>query len=139
MHPAPLLLLAALLVTACAAPKRQPGAQGTGDPPPPVVEREAIPDRTRDDSADAPGKLPMSTVEEHMGPVREALKACADATDYEGKVTAQVTIAPDGTASATLTGPSGQPDIDDCVVQAFASARFPESERGQRMAYSYTF
>ena len=131
--------LAALALSSCAAPERQPGAQGTGDPPPPVVNRPAIPDEQVDDSQDGPGKLPMATVEQHMGAVRDAIKACADKTTYEGKVSARILIAPAGTASATITQSSGQPDIDDCVVDAFTRATFPASERGQRLVYSFTF
>jgi hypothetical protein len=133
------LILVAIGCSSCHSAKRQPGAQGTGDPPPPVIHREPIPDESVDDSQDAPGKLPMSTVEQHMGVVREAIKACADATTYEGKVSARIIISPAGEASATITQGSGQANIDECVVRAFADAKFPSSQRGQRLVYSYTF
>jgi outer membrane biosynthesis protein TonB len=74
-----------------------------------------------------------------MGPVRDAVTACAQATTFEGKVTAQVTIYPDGRASAELAPSSGEPAIDDCITKAFADATFPASQRGQRFKYSFTF
>ena len=88
---------------------------------------------------DAPGKLPMSDVEQVMVDVVDVIKACAAATTYEGKVSVRVTIEPDGHASAELTQASNEPEIDDCMVGAFGEARFPSSERGQRFVYSYRF
>src|SRR5688500_20369641 len=81
----------------------------------------------------------MTTVEQHMGQVRDAVKTCADATTYEGKVSARVIITPAGAASATLTQASGEAKSDECVVQAFSGVTFPTRERGQNFVYSFTF
>lgn len=129
-------------LAACAAPKKQPGGVATGELPPDPVERPGIADdeQTGDGSPDSPGKLPMAEVDKHMGPVRQAVMECASVTVYEGKVQAKVTITPDGKASAVMYQQgSGDPKIDECIVQAFIGAKFPASERGQHFIYSFTF
>ena len=126
----------------CAAPEKQPGAMATGELPPDPVDRPGIPDdeQTGDGSPDGPGKLPMSEVEKHMGPVRTRVQECASVTVYEGKVSARVTITPEGTATAAVQdGGSGDPKIDECIVQAFVGVKFPDSKRGQHFVYSFTF
>jgi hypothetical protein len=125
---------------ACASPKKQPGAMATGDLPPETIDRPAVPEETTGDgSPDSPGKLPMAEVEKHMGQVRQSVKECADVTTYEGKAQAKVTITPDGKATAVMQDSSGEPKIDECVVQAFVGVKFPSSERGQHFFYSFTF
>lgn len=120
----------AVLVAACSDPAPAPKqprrnvvvpSKGLGGPP------------------DAPGKLPMSIVDEHMDEVRAIVKGCADETTYEGKVTVRVTILPTGEASAALEQAAGEAAIDDCMVGAFEQVSFPQSERGQRFQYSYRF
>lgn len=92
-----------------------------------------------DAGADNPGELEMAAVDANMGPVREDVQACAAITSYEGKVTVQIVIAPDGSATAEILSGSGKPEIDGCVVDAFKDVMFPTSERGQRFKYSFAF
>jgi hypothetical protein len=129
-------------VGGCAAPEKQPGGVATGELPPDPVDRPGIADdeQTGDRSPDSPGKLPMAEVDKHMGPVRQRVLECASVTVYEGKVQAKVTITPAGVASAVMhAGGSGDPQIDECVVQSFVGVKFPASERGQHFIYSFTF
>ncbi len=135
-------LVASVSTVACAKPDKQPGGVATGELPPDPVDRPGIADdeQTGDGSPDSPGKLPMAEVEKHMGPVRQAVMECASVTVYEGKVQAKVTITPDGKASAVMhAGGSGDPKIDECVVQSFVGVKFPNSERGQHFIYGFTF
>lgn len=137
-----LAFLVATLSIACAAPAKQPGGTATGELPPDPVDRPGIADdeQTGDGTPDGPGKLPMAEVEKHMGPVRQTVMECASVTVYEGKVEAKVTITPEGKASAVMVDKgSGDPKIDECIVQAFVGVKFPASERGQHFIYSFTF
>lgn len=136
-----LFLSLVILLSSCAAPARAPGAQGTGDPAPEVKPAPPVADNEMvgDGSPDGAGKLPMATVEQHMGKVRDSVKACADATTYEGKVSVRVVITPAGAPTAKITQGSGEANIDECVVHAFADVTFPTSERGQSFVYSFTF
>ena len=106
--------------------------------PTPVYPPDAAPDPSAPDAApDGAGELPMAVVDEHMEDIRAKVRACAEATTYEGKVQVQVTIAPDGAATAAIL--DGDPQVDGCVQDAFAGATFPASERGQRFTYAFTF
>lgn len=116
------------------------GPQSTVASPTPVMPPDAgVDPNAPDAAADNAGELTMAEVQAQMGPIRDAVTACAQATTYEGKVVAQVTIYPDGRASAELITPSGDRTVDDCVTGAFADATFPTSQRGQRFKYSFTF
>ena len=127
---APVLVALMVVVASCAEDK----------PPPRSPERTVhVPSTGLGGPPDAPGKLPMVVVREHMAEVVAILKACADETTYEGKVIVRVTIDPSGHASAALEEASNDPAIDPCMVGAFEQVMFPESERGQRFQYSYTF
>jgi hypothetical protein len=108
-------------------------------PDSPAGHLAAPPEEEMPANPDAPGKLPMSVVDEHMGIVRGKVLKCAEATTYEGKVTVRVTITPAGAARAVIEHGAGEAAVDDCVLAAFADAAFPASERGQRFAYSFTF
>lgn len=106
----------------------------------------ALPPEAYDDPApvvdggpDSPGELKMAEVEANMGPVREQVQGCAAVSTFEGKVTVQVVVAPDGTASATMVTASGEADLDTCVLSAIDDVAFPTSERGQRFKYSFNF
>ena len=125
---------ALLLALLCAC-----GPQSTVASPTPVFPPDAGVDPNAPDAApDSAGELPMAVVEEHMGPVRDMVKACAAESTFEGKVAVQVTIYPDGRASAELLDPDGQV-VASCLTDAFSQATFPRSERGQRFKYSFTF
>jgi len=125
-----LLILVALAACSGGGAKVQPAL-----PPEaydePVVDIDAGPDN--------PGEVTMAEVEAHMDGVREGVRDCAAITTYEGKVTVQVVIAPDGTATAEIVTGTGHDDIDACVLRAFDGVEFPKSERGQRFKYSFTF
>jgi hypothetical protein len=127
---------AVLVLAICACGEKRLDPQPVRPPPPPTE------DTTTYSGPDAPGKLPMSEVETHMGGVRDALKACAERTTYEGTIQIRIVIAPSGSSTATITDhgiPSAPPEIDDCVTQATSTVVFPESEKGQQFVYSYTF
>lgn len=118
------------------------GAACGDDPKPPPKQPQRVvkvPSKGLSGPPDAPGKLPMDVVNEHMDEVRAILKGCAAETTYEGKVTVRVTIEPTGEASALLEQAASEPAIDDCMTGAFEQVTFPASERGQRFQYSYTF
>lgn len=118
-----------------AKPAREPAPERDPEP-----EREMyVPPTDLSGPPDAPGKLPMTEVEAHMSDVLATIKECADDSTYEGKVSVRVTILPDGTASAELIDISGEPLIDECMMDAFRGVTFPTSDRGQRFSYSYTF
>jgi outer membrane biosynthesis protein TonB len=121
-----------VVVTAC-------GSGGNKVEPALAPEAYDEPAADLDAGADNPGEVSMAAVEANMGPVREDVQACAAITTYEGKVTVQVVIAPDGSATAEIVSGSGKPEIDGCVVDAFDDVAFPTSERGQRFKYSFTF
>lgn len=126
---------ALVLLALCAC-----GPQSSVASPTPVFPPDAGVDPDAPDAAaDNPGELTMAEVQAQMGPIRDTVTACAQATTYEGKVSVQVTIYPDGRAAAELVAPSGDTTIDDCITGAFADATFPTSERGQRFRYSFTF
>jgi hypothetical protein len=115
------------------------GKQPPTDDPAPQPESLTADPGGPDAGPDSPGELPMSVVEEHMGPVREKVQTCADATTFEGKVAVRVVIQPDGSAKAELQAPSGDDTIDGCITGAFDDVTFPTSERGQQFRYSFTF
>lgn len=119
------------------SPTTTSSAAAPATDPPPSASTNAVNDGEVD--PDGPGKLPMSEVDAHMDEVRQFIRACAEATTYEGKVSVRVTITPQGAASAVVESASGEPDIDQCMIDAFTKVTFPASERGQRFAYSYTF
>jgi outer membrane biosynthesis protein TonB len=116
------------------------GPQSSVASPTPVFPPDAgVDPNAPDAAADNPGELTMAEVQAQMGPIRDTVTACAQATTFEGKVTVQVTIYPDGRASAELIDAANDKTVDDCVTGAFAEATFPTSQRGQRFKYSFTF
>ena len=121
-----LSLLGCVVLTGCVAPAPKP-------------DDLAVDPNAPDAGPDSPGELPMAVVEENMGPIREEIQDCANATVFEGKVAVRVVIQPDGSASAELTDAANDATIDECITGAFAKAKFPASERGQQFRYSFSF
>lgn len=114
---------------------------GGGSKVQPALPPEAYDEPVQDLDAgpDNAGEVPMAEVEAHLDGVKQAVRDCAAITTYEGKVTVQVVIAPDGSATAEIITGTGHDDIDACTLAAFDGVAFPTSERGQRFKYNFTF
>ena len=74
-----------------------------------------------------------------VGRLRSRIAHCAEDSDAQGTVRAQVKVAPDGSVTSVVIRTSPDDELAQCVAHVLRSTSFPRSDLGVSFTYPFVF